>query len=165
MDVITRWIGTRTCCMRNGKLTYMQNSLKSQFLKIIGAISSLLSLSHPQIYHYLRIRSYVIHLYLFMPWSRVNTKYSIHQVQHTPSKSLHWELHTPPTAYAAYFYCMIGLCLLWPEINLVWPELSLVWPEISLVWPGITVSLISWYIDAYAGIHTCTHIYMALWHS
>jgi hypothetical protein len=55
-------------------------------------------------------------------------------------------------------YCMKGLCLLWPEMSLVWPEMSLVWLE-------ITVSLKSLYIDVYTRIHTCTHIYMALWHS
>jgi len=62
---------------------------------------------------------------------------------------------------------MIGLCLLWPEMSLVWLEMSLVWLEMSLiwlemslVWPEITVGLISLYIDAYAGIHTCTHIYI-----
>ena len=44
-------------------------------------------------------------------------------------------------------------------------EMSLVWPEMSLVWPEITVGLKSLYIDAYARIHICTHIYMALWHS
>jgi len=52
----------------------------------------------------------------------------------------------------------------WPEMSLVWPEMSLVWPEMSLVWPEITVGQISLYIDAYACIHTCTYLYMTLWH-
>jgi len=60
---------------------------------------------------------------------------------------------------------MIGLSLLRPEMSPVWPEISLVWLEMSLVWPEITVCLISLCIDAYASIHTCTHIYMALWES
>jgi hypothetical protein len=67
---------------------------------------------------------------------------------------------------------MIGLCHLWPEMSLVWPEMSLIWLEMSLVllemslvWPEIPVGRISLYIDAYACSHTCTHIYMALWHS
>jgi len=38
-----------------------------------------------------------------MPWSRVNTEYSIQQVRYTPSTasteySIHWVLHTPCTA-------------------------------------------------------------------
>jgi len=37
-----------------------------------------------------------------MPWSRVNTEYIIHRVQHTPSTAyieyrIHWVLHTPRT--------------------------------------------------------------------
>jgi hypothetical protein len=53
---------------------------------------------------------------------------------------------------------MIGLCLVWLEMSLVWLEMSLVLPE-------ITIGLISLYIYAYARIHTCTYIYMTLWHS
>jgi len=67
---------------------------KSQFLMMISPISSHLSLSHPHLYHYLGIGSFVIPLYLFMPWSRVNTE-----------NSRHWVLHTLSTAYNAY--CII----------------------------------------------------------
>jgi hypothetical protein len=48
-------------------------------------------------------------------------------------------------------------------MGLVWPEVSLVWPKISSVWLEIPVGLISLFIDVYEHIHTCTHIYMALW--
>jgi len=70
----------------------------------------------------------------------------------------------PPHLYFTQtkIYCMIGLCLLWPEMSLVWPEVSLVWPEVSLVWPEIAVSLKSLYI---AHAFTLVLIYMALWHS
>jgi len=47
---------------------------KSQFLIIISPISSHLSLSRHQLYRCLRTQSYVIALYLSMPWSRVNPK-------------------------------------------------------------------------------------------
>jgi len=76
------------------------------------------SLSRPKLYHHLRTRSQVIALYLSMPWSRVNTEYSIHpgtayteysihRVQHTPSTayteySIHPVQHTPSTAYTQY---------------------------------------------------------------
>ena len=65
------------------------------------------SLSRPNLYHHLRTRSQVIALYLSMPWSRVNTEYSIHRVQHTPSTayteySIHRVQHTPSTAYTQY---------------------------------------------------------------
>jgi len=51
---------------------------------MICLISSYLSPSGPQLYCHLRTRSQVIPVYLSMPWSRVDTQYSIHQVQHTP---------------------------------------------------------------------------------
>jgi len=54
---ISRQIGTRTCCIVDGKLTRTQNSLKSQFLFMIFPISSHLSLSRPQLWHHLRIQS------------------------------------------------------------------------------------------------------------
>jgi len=43
---------------------------------------------HPSslcLYHHRRTQSSVISLYLSMPWLWVNTEYSIHRVQHTPS--------------------------------------------------------------------------------
>jgi len=82
--VITRQIGTRTCRIGDGKLTRTWNSLKSQFLMMISHISSDLSLSSAQLYHHLRTWSWVIPLYLSMPWSSLNTEYGIHQVQHHP---------------------------------------------------------------------------------
>jgi len=51
---------------------------------MISPISSDLSLSCAQLYHHLRTRSEVIPLYLSMPWSWLNTEYSIHQVPHHP---------------------------------------------------------------------------------
>jgi len=48
-------------------------------------ITSPLSLSRPHLYVDLRTPSKVIPLYLYMPWSWVNTKYSIHRVLHTLS--------------------------------------------------------------------------------
>jgi len=77
-------IGTQTCHIGDGKLTWTRSSLKSQFLMMIRPISSHLSLSCPQLYHHLRTRSYVIHLYLSMPWAWVNTEYKIHRVLHHP---------------------------------------------------------------------------------
>jgi len=100
---LTCRIGSRTCHIGNGKLTHTQNSHKSQFLIMISPMSSYLSLSRPQLYHHLRTWCSVIPLYLSMPWSRVNTKYSIHQVQHTPS-----------TAYTEYY---IHRVLHHPKIN------------------------------------------------
>ena len=49
-----------------------------------------------------RTQSWVIPLYLSMPWSRVNTEYRIHRAQHTPSTaytehSIHRVQHTPST--------------------------------------------------------------------
>jgi hypothetical protein len=52
---------------------------------MISTISSDLSLSCAQLYNHLRTRSYVIPLYLSMPYSRVNTEYSINQLQHHPT--------------------------------------------------------------------------------
>jgi len=44
-----------------------------------------LSLSCLLLQHHGRAESWVIPLYLSMPWSWVDTKYSVHRVQHTPS--------------------------------------------------------------------------------
>jgi len=82
---ITRRIGTRTCRIGDGELTRTRNPLKSQFLMMISPISSDLSLSCAQLYHHLTTRSEVIPLHLSMPWSWLNTEYSMHQVS-TPSK-------------------------------------------------------------------------------
>jgi len=57
IGVITRQIGTRTCHIRDGKLTRTRNSLNSQFLMIVCPISSDLSPFCPQLYHHLRTRS------------------------------------------------------------------------------------------------------------
>jgi len=108
--VITRGIGTRTWCNGDGKLTRTQNSLKSQFLMMISRIPSHLCHACPQLYHHRSTQSYLIALYLSMPWSRANSEYCIHRVQHTPNTaytehSLHRVQHTLSTAYAAY--CII----------------------------------------------------------
>jgi hypothetical protein len=104
---ITHWIGTRICCIADGYLTPTRNSLKSQFLMTISPIISHLSLSRPQLYHHLKTQSQVIALYISMPWSRVNTEYSLHWAQHTLSTayaeySIHQVQHTPSTAYTKY---------------------------------------------------------------
>jgi len=74
---------------------------------IISPISSHLSFSRPQVYHHLRTWSWVIALYLSIPWSRVDTKYSTRRVPHTPSTahaeySIRQVQHTPSTAYTEY---------------------------------------------------------------
>ena len=74
----------RTCHIGDGRLTCTRNSPKSQCLMMISPISSHLSLACPQLYHQLRTRSYIILLYLSMPWSWVNTESRIHQVLHDP---------------------------------------------------------------------------------
>ena len=51
-------------------------------------ISSHLSLSHPQLYNHLKTHSWVILLYRSMPWTWVNTEYSIHRVLNHPK--MHW---------------------------------------------------------------------------
>jgi len=56
---------------------------------MISPTSSDLSLFCAQLYHHLRIWSYVIPLYPSMPYSWVNTEYSIHQVQHHPKIDSH----------------------------------------------------------------------------
>ena len=66
-----------------------------------------LSLCRAQLYHHCRTQSQVIPLYLSMPWSWVDTKYSINQVLYTPSTayteySIHRVQHTPSTAYTEY---------------------------------------------------------------
>jgi hypothetical protein len=48
---------TRACHITDGKLTCTQNSLKSQFLRMISPEFSHLSLSCPQVYQHLSIRS------------------------------------------------------------------------------------------------------------
>jgi len=59
-----------------------------------------LSLSRPQLNHHRRTQSYVIPLTLPMPGTWVDTEYSTHWVQHTPSTaytehSLHRVQHSP----------------------------------------------------------------------
>jgi hypothetical protein len=80
--VFTRMIKTPTCLIVNGKLTPTWNSFKSLFVMMILHISSHLSLSRRQFYHHLIIHSEVCLLYRSIPWSWVNTKYSIHSVPH-----------------------------------------------------------------------------------
>jgi len=87
-------IGTHTCWIGDGKLFSAQNLLKSQFLLMITPISTHLNHSGTQLYHHPRTWSSVITLYLSMPWLAVNTKYSIHRVQHTHS--------TPCTVYGIH---------------------------------------------------------------
>jgi hypothetical protein len=56
-----------TCHIRDGYLACKQNSLKSQCVMMILPISSHLSLSRPQLYHYRKTRSLVIPVYFSMP--------------------------------------------------------------------------------------------------
>jgi len=77
-------IGACTSCSGDGKMSRTWNSLKSQFLTMISPISSHFSLSCPQLYHHLRTHSWVIPRYFSMPWSWVNTEYSVHQLLHHP---------------------------------------------------------------------------------
>jgi len=74
---------------------------------MIFPISSNLSVSQSQLYNHLRTQSEVIRLYLSMPWSWVNSEYSIHWVQHTPCPSytkysIDWVQHMPSTAYTEH---------------------------------------------------------------
>ena len=52
INIITRRIGTRTCHIWDGKLTRLQNSLKSQCLMIISPFSTHYSLSRPELYRH-----------------------------------------------------------------------------------------------------------------
>jgi hypothetical protein len=57
MGVITRQIGTRSCHIEDGKLTWADNSLKIESLMMISPVPSRLSLSCPQFCHHLRTQS------------------------------------------------------------------------------------------------------------
>jgi len=97
---ITHRIGTCICRIGECKSPRTRSSLKSQFLTVISPISSDRSLSCAQLYHHQRRRSWIIPLNLSVPRSWVNTEYSIHQVQHTPSTaytkySIHQVQHHP----------------------------------------------------------------------
>jgi len=85
VSVLTCLIGGHTCHIRNGKLNCTHSSFKALFVIMIHPVSSSLSLSHPQLYHHQGIRNYFFTLYLPIPWSWVNTEYSLPQVQHTSS--------------------------------------------------------------------------------
>jgi len=108
--------------LRNGEFDI---HLHPKFCYIIAScddfpISSHLSLSCPLFYHHLRTQSSAILRTLSMPWSWVNTEYSIHRVLHTlctayieysihqiqeiqgtacTRYSIQGEKHTPSTAY------------------------------------------------------------------
>jgi len=102
ISVLTWRIGRCTCHIGNGKLTCTQNSLKSQFLMLISPISSDLSVSSPQLSHHLRIQNWVIPLYLPMPQSLVDTKYSINPrltVSHWQPVSHHLSFLRPCVYY------------------------------------------------------------------
>jgi len=77
---------------------------------MIWSTSFYLSLSRPELHHHLRTWCYAITLYLSMPCSSVNIKYSIHRGQHTSwsayaDYSIPWVQHTPSTAFTVY--CII----------------------------------------------------------
>jgi len=93
--------------IRYGKFFSTGYFLKSQYLLKVSPISFYLSLSHSQLYHYLKTWCPVIPLYLSISWLWVHTKYSIHQLQHTPistytNYSIHQLQHTPITVYTKY---------------------------------------------------------------
>jgi len=74
---------------------------------ILFPSSSPISDSCTQLFHHCRTPSYVIPVYLSMPWSSVNTEYRIYQGQHTPSMTYiqydrHQVQHTPSTTYTQY---------------------------------------------------------------
>jgi len=77
--VITHQIGICTCHIGDGKLTPTRHSLQSQFLMIVSPIVPHFCLSCHYLYHHLRTPSEVISLFLSIPWSWVNTEYSIYQ--------------------------------------------------------------------------------------
>jgi len=116
---ITRRIRTCTCGIGEGKMTCTRNSHMSLFVRMISPISSHHSHSHPQVYHHLKTQSWVIALYLCMPWSRVNTEYSIHWVQPVRSSAYTEDSIHRSTAYTEFCihrvlrHPMIG-CLLLP---------------------------------------------------
>ena len=90
--VIPETLRTRTCQIGDSKLTRTWNSLQLQSLQMISLSSSHLSLSSPQLYHYLRTQSSVISLYLSMPCSTVNTEYNIDLVRSYTKYRIHWVL-------------------------------------------------------------------------
>jgi len=97
------------CPISNGKSTYTQGSLKSQFLLMIFSCSPHHSHSHPHLHHYKRIQSSAIALYLSMSWSRVNTMYSTLQVQHQ-SNTVYLSLPTSITSLSSWptlLYCTV----------------------------------------------------------
>jgi len=85
IDVITDWIRTRTCYIRNGKLTRIRNSLKSQCLMMISHLLSSLSVSSSTLL------------------SPQNMKLSHPSPsRHAMIISEHWVQHTPSTANTEY---------------------------------------------------------------
>jgi hypothetical protein len=80
IGVITCLIGTHTCLIEDGTLTCIQYSVKFQFLMMTSSIPSHLCLPCRQLYHHLRIKHYVITLYLSMPNLGDNIEYSIGQI-------------------------------------------------------------------------------------
>jgi len=74
---VTCWILSGICSIRSSQLTSTRCTLMSQFLILISPIPSHLTFSCSQLYHFVRTCRYVIPLNLSMPWTWVDTKYSI----------------------------------------------------------------------------------------
>jgi len=91
---------------QSGK-SYPRFLISARILHIVLIFIPHLALSRPQLYHHRRTQSSVIPLYVSMPWSWVDTEYSIHRVQHTPRTaytkySIHRVQYTPSTASTEY---------------------------------------------------------------
>jgi len=85
ISVNTHWIGTRTCHIKNGKLTPIRNSLKSQFLMMISHLFLILNCtitSEHEVKPSLSISA--CHDHELTP-STAYTEYCIHRVLHTLS--------------------------------------------------------------------------------
>jgi len=114
ISVVTSWVGPCRCRIGDGKLTRTQNSLKSQFHTTISPIFCHLSLSHLQLYHHLRTRSYVIPVYLSIQYSIVTTEYRTHPAQAYTQCSIHPIQHRPSTAYTEQY---IPRSLQYPKVD------------------------------------------------
>jgi len=84
-------------------------------LHIVLIIIPHLSLSRPQLYYHRRTHSWDIPLYPSMSWSWVDTKYSIHRVEHGPSttyteNSIHGVQHTPKIVWLPFILMITS----WP---------------------------------------------------
>jgi hypothetical protein len=109
--VITQRIGTRSGHIGDGKLTYTQNSLQSEYLMMISPVPAHFSLVlNSTITSQCEVKAFVsispCHDQLITP-NTVYTEYCIHHILQTlrttyTSYYLHRVLHIPRTAYTTY---------------------------------------------------------------